>query len=137
MPPIRHEHLLLVGHVQKARERSGRGGAAGFVRHFLGHTGHRLRAVAGHRFAGLVQSIGVMADSVARLDEFGRAVLAYKSALVQKAGEGSQRTRLVQPAPVTTHGAHVGRILEGRAAPFEGVAKAIGSHDRVGFKLEC
>mgnify|MGYP006152611349 CR=1 FL=1 len=53
------------------------------------------------------------AHSVAGLGVLGCAALAYKSPLVQKAGERTQRARLVQPASVTTHGAHVGRILKG------------------------
>ena len=77
------------------------------------------------------------AHSVAGLGVLGCAALAHESPLVQKAGERTQRAGLVQPAPVTTHGAHIGRILEGRAAPFEGVAKTIGGHDGVGFKFEC
>ena len=43
----------------------------------------------------------------------------------------------MQPTLVATHGAHVRRILEGGAAAFEGVPKAIGSHDGVGLKFEC
>lgn len=93
--------------------------------------------MACYRFAKALWRVCVTAKSSSGLAELGRARLAHKCALVQEAGERTQRARLVQPTPVATHGAHVGRILEGRAAAFEGVAQAIGSHDGIGFKFEC
>lgn len=84
-----------------------------------------------------IQPLTQTVQSVAGLGVLGCAALAHKSPLVQKACERTQRARLVQPAAVTTHGAHIRRILEGRATAFEGVAKTIGGHDGVGFKLEC
>lgn len=76
------------------------------------------------------------AHSVAGLGVFDCAGLAHESALIQKAGERTERARFVFATTVAAHGAHIGRILERRAATFEGVAKAIGRHDGVGFKLE-